>query len=140
MRTAGTGAIDPLYDEDTVEMTVHFAVSDAIPDPVSGTVFTGSLSTEVNKAKPSDFILTPSAGVYCGQTDTHFTCLVTTGAIEPTVKLSNYSQNMALFGCSDNLGILSNTTAETVFSLDPAGLGKTNAANIWVQRSMCVPQ
>jgi hypothetical protein len=137
---SGTGAIDPLYDEDTVEMTVHFAVSDAIPDPVSGTVFTGSLSTEVNKAKPSDFILTPSAGVYCGQTDTHFTCLVTTGAIEPTVKLSNYSQNMALFGCSDNLGILSNTTAETVFSLDPAGLGKTNAANIWVQRSMCVPQ
>jgi type II secretory pathway pseudopilin PulG len=137
---SGTGAIDPFYDDDTVEMTVHFAISDGIPDPVSGTVFTGSLSTEVNKAKPSDFILTPSTGVYCGQTDTHFTCLVTSGAIEPTVKLSNYSQNMALFGCSDNLGVMSNTTTETVFSLDPAGLGKTNAANIWVQRSMCLQQ
>lgn len=135
---SGTGAIDPNYEDETVDQTIHFAIANAVPDPVSGTVFTGTLTSEANKVKPADFVLLPSDGVYCGQTDTHYTCLVTDGAVSPTVTLSNYESNPSVFGCSDNLLVTSSTSTSTVYSLDPAGLPKTNDANIWVQKSSCI--
>lgn len=133
---SGTGSIDPEYDANMAEKTVFVNASgDSVPHPVDGTVFSGMLSTEVNNIKTSDFVLTPSEGVFCGQTDVAYTCLVTDGAISPMLTLSNYGN---VFGCSDILSVTATGVDYTTFSLEIQNPSRTNEADIWVQRNACV--
>ncbi len=109
------------------------ALDEETPIPVDGFSIAGSLGSEVNSVKPSKFLLTPSDGVSCGQTDTEYACFISKDAVSPTLTISNYSAKFTLWGCSDMLSSV-NDGVEAVFTLPPAN---TPDANIWIQKSSC---
>jgi len=134
----GTGAIDHDYDFD-ISMTSLFIIAnlDTTPYATDGIEVSGHLSSELPSVKAADLVITPSAGVFCGQTDTNFTCIVTPGAVAPTITISNYPSGKGLSICSD---MLTPTPSgdETILSL-AAVTSDTRGADIWVTKTGCAP-
>jgi type II secretory pathway pseudopilin PulG len=131
-----TGAIDLDYDADLVDYSVFImANEDATPYATDGIEISGVLSSELPSVKPSDPILTPSDGVYCGQTDMYYTCIVTPVAVTPRLTVSNYPTTKSLEACSDELPSTPSTDS-TLFALEGVTTD-TRSADIWIQTGGC---
>ena len=119
-----TGPIDTTYVENVDRLYVDANLV-TTPMPPIGGVVSGPLSSSIRRKPASELTLTPSADIYCGQTDTQWRCVVgTTGSLT----VGNYSlNNQDVFICSD-LPNRSVGTDTTTFDLPASG---TNY-KIWV--------
>ncbi|MFC1720174.1 hypothetical protein ACFL00_03435 [Pseudomonadota bacterium] len=127
-----TGPIDTTYVENDDRLYVD-ANLNSTPMPPIGGVVSGPLTSSIRRKPASDLTLTPSADIYCGQTDTEWKCVVGTVG---TLTIGNYSLNgQDINICSDLSGRLVGTDT-TTFDLPASGTD----LRIWVSTdSACIP-
>jgi len=128
-----SGAIDTSYLENEDRLYVDANLNDT-PIPPIGGVVSGPLTSALRRKPASDLTLTPSANIYCGQSDTEWACVVgTTG----TLTIGNYSlNNQDVYICSDFLTNRVPGTETTTFDLPASG----SPIKIWVTDDInCTP-
>jgi len=126
---------DYLEIDSQVFMTAR---GDNTPNPSVGFAISGTIGSDVNKIQPADFVLTGSDGVHCAQTNTEYSCFVPVDATAPSLTITGYLANFALWACSDSSALHVQTktynTTETTFFLAAANV---TDGNIWVQKTNC---
>ncbi|MGD8357270.1 MAG: prepilin-type N-terminal cleavage/methylation domain-containing protein [Lysobacterales bacterium] len=131
-----TGAIDPNYANEINKDHLYVNANlDDTPAPSIGYVVTGSLGSGVRRVRASDLSINGSDGVFCGQTDTDWACVLNGSG---TVTIGNYYlNNPTVYVCSSlGTGVVSGgttvATATTTFSLPGAG---ATDQNIWISEN-----
>lgn len=128
-----TGPIDTTYVENLDRLYVDANLNSEPQPPIGGLVY-GPLTSAVRRKPAADLSFTPSANIYCGQTDTKWSCVVGTSG---TLTIGNYSLNgLDVYICSDFLTGRVVGADTTTFDLPASG----GPFHIWVTTdSYCSP-